>query len=137
MTTPTTLTTTATPLVPTAIRLGLLARSTDVRLQAVARAARTDYPDWLTHVKPAAGCTRPVLLAGTVNQVERDTGRLLSTLDTQGMPDGVIYKPCGNRREAMCPSCSKRYKRDAYQVVRAGLVGGRGVPEHVADHPAV
>jgi hypothetical protein len=53
------------------------------------------------------------------------------------MPDGVIYKPCGNRRETVCPACSLRYKRDAYQIVRAGLVGGRGVPEQVAHHPAV
>ncbi len=34
------------------------------------------------------------------------------------MPDGVIYKPCGNRRASACPSCSKRYKRDAYQIIR-------------------
>jgi hypothetical protein len=53
------------------------------------------------------------------------------------MPDGVIYKPCGNRRESVCPSCSQLYKRDAYQIVRAGLVGGKGVPERVAHHPAV
>jgi hypothetical protein len=122
---------------PTPMRLALLSRSTDVRLQAVARAARPDYPAWLAHVRPAAGCTRPVRLAGTIATVEADTGRLLSSVDTASMPDGVIYKPCGNRRAAVCPSCSDRYKRDAYHVVRAGLVGGKGVPEHVAAHPAV
>jgi hypothetical protein len=53
------------------------------------------------------------------------------------MPDGVIYKPCGNRRASVCPSCSKLYQHDAYQIVRAGLVGGKGVPEQVAEHPAV
>jgi hypothetical protein len=61
----------------------------------------------------------------------------MSIVDTAGMPDGVIYKPCGNRRASACPSCSQRYKRDAYQVIRAGLVGGKGVPEDVATHPAV
>jgi hypothetical protein len=127
----------ATPLMPTPIRLSLLSRSTDIRLQAVARAARPDYPAWLAHVKPAAGCTRPVRLAGTMATVEAGTGRVLSTVSTAGMPDGVIYKPCGNRRESVCPSCSQRYKRDAYQLVRAGLVGGKGVPQHVAQHPAV
>jgi hypothetical protein len=127
----------ATPLMPTPIRLSLLSRSTDIRLQAVARAARPDYPAWLAHVKPAAGCTRPVRLAGTIATIEGGTGRLLSTVSTAGMPDGTIYKPCGNRRESVCPSCSQRYKRDAYQLVRAGLIGGKGVPEHVAQHPAV
>jgi hypothetical protein len=112
-------------------------RSTDVRLQAVARASQPDYPAWRAHIKPAAGCTRPIRLAGTSLTVEAATGRVLSTLDTASMPDGVIYKPCGNRRASVCPSCSERYKRDAYQVMRAGLVGGKGVPEHVATHPVV
>jgi hypothetical protein len=112
-------------------------RSTDIRLQAVARAARPDYQAWLSHVKTAAACTRPVRLAGTIATIEAATGRILAERSTADMPDGVIYKPCGNRRESVCPSCSKLYQRDAYQVVRAGLVGGKGVPEQVAHHPAV
>ena len=113
------------------------ARSTDLHLQAIARAARPDYPAWLTHVKTAAACTRPVRLAGTMATVEAATGRILAERSTADLPDGVIYKPCGNRRESVCPACSERYKRDAYQVVRSGLVGGKGVPEQVAHHPAV
>ena len=113
------------------------ARSTDLRLQAIARAARPDYPAWLGHVKAAAACTRPVRLAGSMVTVEVTTGRVLSERYTADLPDGVIYKPCGNRRESVCPACSERYKRDAYQVVRSGLVGGKGVPEQVAHHPAV
>ena len=112
-------------------------RSTDVRLQAVARAARPDYPAWLSHVQAAAACTRPVRLAGTMATIEVATGRILAEVSTAGMPDGVIYKPCGNRRESVCPACSARYKRDAYQIVLAGLVGGKGVSEDVAAHPAV
>jgi replication initiator protein RepSA len=69
--------------------------------------------------------------------IEAETGRLLAERSTTDMPDGVIYKPCGNRREAVCPSCSQLYKHDAYQIVRAGLVGGKGVPDQVAHHPAV
>ncbi|OJF11906.1 replication initiator [Couchioplanes caeruleus] len=112
-------------------------RSTDLRLQAVARAARSDYEAWLSHVKTAAACTRPVRLAGSMATVEVATGRVLSERHTADLPDGVIYKPCGNRRESVCPACSERYKRDAYQIVRAGLVGGKGVTEDVAVHPAV
>ena len=131
------MTATAPAALPESIRLGWMSRSTDVRLQAIARAARPDYPAWLHHVRPAAGCARPIRLAGTSHTVEADTGRVLSTMDTADLPDGVVYKPCGNRRESVCPTCSDRYKRDAYQVVRAGLVGGKGVPKHVAHHPAV
>jgi hypothetical protein len=112
-------------------------RSPDVRLQAIARAARDDFPAWLSHVQPAAACTRPIRLAGTLTTVEAATGRLLAERSTADMPDGVIYKPCGNRRASVCPTCSKLYQNDAYQVVRAGLVGGKGVSEQVAHHPAV
>lgn len=117
--------------------LSRYARTTDIRLQAIARAARPDYPAWLGHVRAAAACTRPVRLAGTMATVDTVTGRVLSERHTADLPDGVIYKPCGNRRESVCPACSERYKRDAYQVVRSGLVGGKGVPEQVAHHPAV
>ncbi|GAA1773297.1 replication initiator [Luedemannella helvata] len=122
---------------PGPLGLSLLARSSDLRRQAIARAIRDDFPDWLHHVRNAASCTRPIRLLGTTMTIEATTGRLLSSVDTTTMPDGVIYKPCGNRRETVCPSCSQVYKRDAYQVVRSGLVGGNGVPEHVAAHPAV
>jgi hypothetical protein len=112
-------------------------RSSDVRLQAIARATRDDFPAWLSHVQPAAACTRPIRLAGTLTTVEAATGRLLAERSTADMPDGVIYKPCGNRRASVCPTCSKLYQNDAYQVVRTGLVGGKGVSEQVAHHPAV
>ena len=112
-------------------------RSTDLTKQAIARAARPDYQDWLAHVKTASACTRPVRLAGTIATIEATTGRLLAERSTADMPDGVIYKPCGNRRASVCPSCSKLYQNDAYQIVRAGLAGGKGVPEQVAEHPAV
>ncbi|MDQ7904832.1 plasmid replication initiator protein [Phytohabitans sp. ZYX-F-186] len=120
-----------------ALRLEWLSRSTDVRRQAVARAARPDFEAWLSHVQPASACMRPIRLAGTSLTLEAGTGRVLATVDTAGLPDGVIYKACGNRRASACPACADRYRRDAYQVIRAGLVGGKGVPEHVASHPAL
>ena len=109
-----------------------------VREQAAWRAAtEPDYFAWLDHVMPAAGCTHPVRLAGQILTVQASTGLLLSTVDTATMPDGVIYRPCGNRRESVCPSCARTYQADAYQLLRAGLVGGKGVPDSVAGHPAV
>ena len=65
------------------------------------------------------------------------TGELLRTIPTLGMPDGVIYKPCGNRRATTCPGCAETYRRDAYHLIRAGLTGGKGITPDVATHPAM
>ena len=49
----------------------------------------------------------------------------------------MLLTACGNRRETVCPACSAVYKRDARQLVRAGLMGGKDVPETIAEHPCV
>jgi hypothetical protein len=100
-------------------------------------ATEPDYFAWLSHVWPAAGCTRPIRLVGETMTVDTATGRLLAHARTADMPDGVIYKPCGNRRAAACPSCARTYQRDAYQLIRAGIVGGKGIPTTVAMHHSV
>ncbi|PZG04310.1 plasmid replication initiator protein, partial [Micromonospora craterilacus] len=104
---------------------------------AFERTTRPDYYGWLDHVRAAAGCTRPIRLAGQLLTVEQSTGRVVDQRHTDGMPDAAIYTACGNRRATVCPSCAHTYQRDAYQLLRAGLVGGKGVPETVAAHPAV
>jgi hypothetical protein len=104
---------------------------------AINRAANGNYTGWLEHVRAAAGCTRPIRLAGTVHTVDPATGQLVTSTDTTAMPDGVIYKPCGNRRASVCPSCSTVYQYDAYQLLRAGLAGGKSIPDTVGSHPAV
>ncbi|QGN49246.1 plasmid replication initiator protein [Micromonospora sp. WMMC415] len=104
---------------------------------AFARATNGDYFGWLEHVRSAAGCSHPIRLAGEVATIDRATGRLLASVATADLPDGEIYKPCGNRRHTVCPSCARTYQRDAYQLLRAGLAGGKGIPDSVAEHPAV
>ena len=47
----------------------------------------------------------------------------------------MLHVACGNRREAVCPACSQVYKRDARQLVRAGLAGGKGIPETITAPP--
>src|SRR6266508_4465667 len=54
---------------------------------------------------------------------------------TEGEPDGVLLTACGNRRASRCPSCSQTYRGDAFQLISAGLAGGKGVPASVAEHP--
>ncbi len=125
---------------PTPTQLDLLSQPTDVRLQAAARAARPDYPAWLEHVRSAAGCTRPVRLHGELYTLRRtgpDSAQIVGYQHTESMPDGVIYKACGNRRASACPSCSQTYRRDAFRVFRSGLVGGDGITETVAEHPTL
>ena len=95
------------------------------------------YDAWLDHVWSAAACTRPIRLRGDIRHIDPATGELLRTIPTLGMPDGVIYKPCGNRRATTCPGCAETYRRDAYHLIRAGLTGGKGITPEVATHPAV
>ncbi|MEH1170097.1 replication initiator [Micromonospora sp. CPCC 205539] len=104
---------------------------------AFTRATQPDYFGWLEHVRAAAGCTRPIRLAGQLLTVEQSTGRVLDQRHTDAMPDAAIYTACGNRRATVCPACAHTYQRDAYQLLRAGLIGGKGVPDTVTQHPAV
>jgi len=99
--------------------------------------AAGDFTTWEGEFAPAGGCSHPVRLRGGVSAVDLLTGEAVPVFDSADNPDGVIYVPCGNRREAACPSCSATYKRDARFVVRSGLTGGKGVPESVAGHPFV
>ncbi|MCO8271524.1 plasmid replication initiator protein [Actinoplanes sp. TRM 88003] len=105
--------------------------------QALTRASRPDYFDWLSHVQAASGCTRPIRLSGTLDSIEAATGRLLDSRHTDQLPDAAIYKACGTRLASVCPSCARTYQRDAYQILRSFLVGGKGIPATVAKHPAV
>ena len=117
------------------------ATAVDPGLQEVtfpASATRLDaYDAWLSHVWTASACSRPVLLRGSVRYVDPATGEVTGTIRTDDLPDHVIYKPCGNRRATTCPGCAETYRRDAFHLIRAGLAGGKSVPESVAGHPLV
>ena len=95
------------------------------------------YFTWLDHIWHAAACTRPIRLRGRVKHIDPATGELLRTVTTDTMPDQVMYKPCGNRRATTCPGCAETYRRDAYHLIRAGLIGGKGITPAVATHPAI
>ena len=104
---------------------------------SLAASVRTDYDRWLSHVAGAAGCSHPIRLSGMVHHVEASTGRITREATTSEMPDGVIYTACGNRRANVCPGCAETYRADTYQLVTAGLIGGKGIPVSVAGHPCV
>jgi hypothetical protein len=93
------------------------------------------YERWAELVAQAGYCHHPIRLAGRVEQADRTTGEVRAVYDTGREPDGVLLKACGTRRESRCPSCAATYRADAYQLLAAGLKGGKGVPETVAGHP--
>jgi hypothetical protein len=116
-------------------RAGASIGSLDAEL--LERATRDDYQHWLSTALAAGGCVRPIRLSGTVRDIDTTTGEILRDLDTANLPDQAIYVPCGDRRASVCPPCAETYRADTYQLIRAGLAGGKGVPESVAIHPCV
>ena len=99
------------------------------------RLLRPDFTRWQAHAARARGCARPVRLRGTSTTINAQTGEVTETFDTDQLPDATLYKPCGTRRESVCPACAETYRWDAYHLIAAGLRGGKGVPDTVTAHP--
>jgi len=104
-------------------------------LAEVVDRAGPGYERWAELVAQAGYCHHPIRLAGRVEHADRATGEVRTVYDSEREPDGVLLKACGTRRESRCPSCAGTYRADAYQLLAAGLKGGKGVPETVAGHP--
>lgn len=101
----------------------------------VDRLARPDYGAFEAQLRSSGYCARPVRLRGQIEVCDGHGGRR-RVWSTDGEPDELLRKACGNRREAVCGPCAERYRGDAWQLIAAGLRGGKGVPESVAGHPA-
>lgn len=83
------------------------------------------------------GCTRPVNLVGQTTTRDIASGRVIRSYTTADEPTGRLLTTCGNRRSSRCPACSRVYAADTYHLIRAGLSGGKNVPETVRAHPRV
>ena len=70
----------------------------------------------LGEVRQASNCAHPIRLTGQM--VDLATGEM----SARG-----LKVACKDRRAVLCPSCSALYKKDAWILVSAGLVGGKGV----------
>jgi hypothetical protein len=77
------------------------------------------------------------LLRGRVDHIDGTTGELLHRYTTVHEPGGALPIACKTRRASQCPPCAEVYRADTYQLIRAGLSGGKGVPETVTTHPCV
>ncbi|MDO5710308.1 MAG: hypothetical protein Q4P32_01020 [Micrococcales bacterium] len=91
-----------------------------------------DLADALAHV---GNCVRPIRLHGCSQTIDRATGEVLASFSSSSAPLGVLMTGCGNRRASVCPACSRVYARDTFELIRAGVVGGKTVPADVADAP--
>jgi replication initiator protein RepSA len=91
---------------------------------------REHFHRWEREYAADTGCSHPILLRHRTDMVDLTTGEIAPVY-------GQVSASCGNRREAVCPSCSAVYKRDARQLVRAGLAGGKGIPDSITAHPCV
>ncbi len=106
--------------------------------QLLARSADAEAFDaWRRRAKATGWCRCPVRLVGAVDRVNGETGEIVGHFGSAGLPDRTLLKACGQRRASRCPTCSATYQADAYQLVAAGLRGGKGTPESVSGHPMV
>ena len=80
-------------------------------------------------------CAHPVRLVGSTSHLNPTTGEERVLYASAQELDGATWVPCGNRRAAVCEPCSDRYKADAWQLINAGLGGGKGIPSSVATRP--
>jgi hypothetical protein len=86
-------------------------------------------------VREGTGAAAKRAAGPRIDQADRTTGEVRTIYDSGREPDGVLLKACGTRRESRCPSCAATYRADAYQLLAAGLRGGKGIPETIATHP--
>jgi hypothetical protein len=91
---------------------------------------RVDFGRWEREFAADSGCSHPIQLSRRTDMLDLATGEVAPVYRS-------VSVACGNRREAVCPSCSAVYKRDARQLVRTGLAGGKGIPETITAHPCV
>ncbi|MEU6429537.1 replication initiator [Microbispora sp. NPDC046973] len=104
---------------------------------AIARLNDPNCSRFASQIRHTGGCRQPIHLRGKVEHWDKATGTLLHRYSTRLEPDGVLRVPCKTRRASRCPACAETYRADTYHLIRAGLVGGKGVPASVTAHPCL
>jgi hypothetical protein len=103
----------------------------------VEAAADPGFGRWREMIRSTGGCADPIHLHGRSEIVDPATGEVLLDYDTDKEPTHRLLVACRNRRASRCPSCAETYRADTYQLIRAGLVGGKDVPPSVIAHPRI
>src|SRR6478735_6093377 len=105
--------------------------------QVLERLRSADLDDWASTAARVGFCSSPVRLVGSSVTVDRNSGEVVRQYASAQEPNGVTFVRCGSRRADRCPSCSRLYAADTFHLIRAGVAGGKGVPEAVGDNPLV
>jgi hypothetical protein len=105
--------------------------------ELVAVAGQPGYWRWREMVRSTGGCADPIHLAGASSIIDRASGEILRRYSTADELNRRLLIACRNRRASRCPSCAETYRADTYHLIRAGLAGGKTVPDTVAGHPRV
>jgi hypothetical protein len=95
------------------------------------------YEAFESQARHVGNCAHPVRLRGHVVATDVASGKRAVAFSSSDTPDGVVYKACENRRSSRCPACAEVHRQDAKHLVRAGLAGGKGIPDTVSTHPAI
>jgi hypothetical protein len=112
------------PAVAEAVPSGLVDR-------VVALVQKRGFSDWARQVDGTGHCVRPVRLRASFH------GPAAAGI-AAGVPgiNRSLLVRCGNRRAAVCPSCSFTYAGDVWHLLAAGIAGDRyDIGAQVASHP--
>ncbi|MFI1162382.1 replication initiator [Streptomyces sp. NPDC020801] len=93
------------------------------------------FSRWLEQIKAIGGCAHPIYLSGSTVTRDALTGELISSYSTAGEPGERLAVRCRNRRASVCEPCAYLHAGDTFQLIRAGLSGGKNVPAAVRDRP--
>ncbi|MEV0581369.1 replication initiator [Nonomuraea sp. NPDC050310] len=105
--------------------------------EIIARLRDPQFGRWAGQIRRTGGCRQPIHMRGHVLYIDPATGKRIHSYTTATEPYGTLRLPCKTRRASRCPSCAETYRADTYQLIRAGLAGGKGVPTSVTTHPAL
>ena len=85
---------------------------------------RRDPPD----SQRTGQCARPVRLKGRIDAVDLATGELRPVYDSGTEPGGALLTACGNRRESVCPPCSRSTSATPASSSAQGCPAARASP---------
>ncbi|MEU5094619.1 replication initiator [Streptomyces sp. NPDC020996] len=102
---------------------------------AIRLAQDPKFPRLLEQITATGGCSQPIHLSGSTTTVDGTTGEILQQYDTRNEPGERLLVRCRNRRATICPACSRLHAGDTFHLVRAGLLGGKSVPDSVRHRP--
>ncbi|WP_374200809.1 replication initiator [Streptomyces bambusae] len=88
-------------------------------------------------ISTLGGCAHTIRVTGHRTRLDSATGEVLDRFVSGQLPAGELLVRCGNRRATRCPACSTVYRYDTYQLLTAGMRGGKTAPTSVAAHPRV